>query len=329
MIDAGAHGRARMDRTQSTASITPDRVFSSSPGMSTSPPPVLPARVSALRDPVSQKRAKHATTKVEPAKTPLKSPRKRAEKHKDEAGEMESDDPAILLPRKRKRLNRHSVEPPSEDTKQDTPAKPAQSTSSSTLRLAPIFTRMARWSTAPSAQHEISTPVPQPQSTAEDKTVLNGRSVEVIVLSSDSESSDGDPPATSESPREAFIPPLTPSGLPCLIEAANRREAALEESLAAKARVEARKEELKDGKRVSRFLAREKTRTSGRMGVVLPFGMPFPAELEQKYDVSLASGVTAEADGANSSSRLPARKTSGGSSRSAKRTKHCSDEVAL
>jgi hypothetical protein len=146
-------------------------------------------------------------------------------------------------------------------------------------------------SSTPSGGQPSSARAPGHSDTSGNQAVLKVEDVEIIVISSDSESSDGDPPVTSESPREAVIPPLTPSGLPCLIEAANRREAALEESLAAKARVEARSEGLKDGKKVSRFLAREKTRTSGRMGVVLPFGMPFPAELEQKYDVSQAGEV--------------------------------------
>lgn len=75
-----------------------------------------------------------------------------------------------------------------------------------------------------------------------------------------------------------FFPPLTASGLPCLIEAASRRESALKEAEASKARAaEPRK---------GRLINREKTRMSKRLGVVSPFGLPIPGVVEYKYEVS-------------------------------------------
>lgn len=75
-----------------------------------------------------------------------------------------------------------------------------------------------------------------------------------------------------------FFPPFTASGLPCLIEAASRRESALQEAEASKARAaEPRK---------GRLISREKTRMSTRLGVVSPFGLPIPGVVEYKYEVS-------------------------------------------
>lgn len=88
------------------------------------------------------------------------------------------------------------------------------------------------------------------------------------------------PPQVSASPPRPppFFPPLTASGLPCLIEAASRRESALQEAKASKARAaEPRK---------GRLISWEKTRTSTRLGVVSPFGLPIPGVVEYKYEVS-------------------------------------------
>lgn len=85
----------------------------------------------------------------------------------------------------------------------------------------------------------------------------------------------GPPPLPLPPP---FFPPLTASGLPCLIEAASRRESALKEAEASKARAaEPRK---------GRLINREKTRMSKRLGVVSPFGLPIPGVVEYKYEVS-------------------------------------------
>jgi hypothetical protein len=75
---------------------------------------------------------------------------------------------------------------------------------------------------------------------------------------------------------------MTSSGLPCLVEAATRREDAIVESLAARAKVQA----VHEGKVVSRLVAREKTRGSTRIGLVAPFGMPLPPVVEYKSEVS-------------------------------------------
>ncbi|OWZ78774.1 hypothetical protein C365_02413 [Cryptococcus neoformans Bt85] len=89
------------------------------------------------------------------------------------------------------------------------------------------------------------------------------------------------PPQVSASPPRSppFFPPLTASGLPCLIEAASRRESALQEAKASKARAaEPRK---------GRLISWEKTRTSTRLGVVSPFGLPIPGVVEYKYEFTL------------------------------------------
>jgi hypothetical protein len=80
--------------------------------------------------------------------------------------------------------------------------------------------------------------------------------------------------------RTPFFPPLTASGLPILVEAASRREESIAEATASRDKVAAG--------RVGRLIAREKTRASTRLGLVSPFGMPFPAPVEWKSEVSPA-----------------------------------------
>jgi len=185
---------------------------------------------------------------------------------------MEADDPAILLPRKRKRHPMEMGHPPNP----------------SNLDLSAA--EIAPGSTAP--RHEsledvkpdmdgadILTPPPPEASSPEN-------SLSPFHNASPSSSRSSSPMDLHAYSRKIFYPPMTASGLPCLIDAANRRESEAEEALAAQARVQARQEGLKEGKKVSRFIAREKTRTSGRLGLGSPFGLPFPAILEQRADVS-------------------------------------------
>ncbi|ORY34604.1 hypothetical protein BCR39DRAFT_513576 [Naematelia encephala] len=73
-----------------------------------------------------------------------------------------------------------------------------------------------------------------------------------------------------------FFPPLTISGLPCLVEAASRRQDAQTERTLSAA-----------GKRSGRPLVREKTRTSGRLGTIAPFGLPVPPVVEWKSEFTL------------------------------------------
>lgn len=89
--------------------------------------------------------------------------------------------------------------------------------------------------------------------------------------------SSGTPPPAP--PRPALVPPQSASGLPYLLEAASRRETSIEETLSSQARVA-------QG-RTNRFIAREKTRASSRLGLVHPFGMPFPANVEWKSEFAI------------------------------------------
>ncbi|WVO15000.1 hypothetical protein L204_102643 [Cryptococcus depauperatus] len=89
------------------------------------------------------------------------------------------------------------------------------------------------------------------------------------------------PPLSSpqSSPRPISIHPVTLSGTPCLLEAASRRESALEEAEKCKALLS------KNGK--GRLMKYEKTRTSERLGAVNPFGMPLPGTIEYKSEFTL------------------------------------------
>lgn len=255
--------------------MTPDRITSSSPALSSSPPPaVLPARVSALREPNSQKRSRAVPTPTK--ETPTKPSRKRLAP-KPEYG-MEADDPAILLPRKRKR---HPMEMAGSRPVTSVPsavfhAKDSQQTVSAN---GPMLDTAAENLKTEIETGDHLTPPPPPSSHSKSLSPFHNASPS---------SSRSPSPSSDYQPRHRriFYPPMTASGLPCLIEAANKRELAAEESLAAQARVQARKEGLKEGKKVSRFIAREKTRTSGRLGLGMPFGLPFPAILEQRSEVS-------------------------------------------
>jgi hypothetical protein len=272
--------RPRTDRALS-ASTTPDRITSSSPALSPSPPPaVLPARVSALRDPNSQKRSRPVA--IAAKETPTKSPRRRSAP-KPEYG-MEADDPAILLPRKRKRhpmelAGPHAVHPPHIAAPPDLPLK-----SSAYQQVREPDTAGQEVKT----EMDTADPLTPPPSSSPE------RSLSPFHNASPSSSRSSSPSNTQNSrqyrysqPRKIFYPPTTASGLPCLIEAAKKREEAIAEALAQQAKILARKEGLKEGKKVSRFIAREKTRTSGRLGLGLPFGLPFPAILEVRAEVRL------------------------------------------
>ncbi|KAK4689888.1 hypothetical protein P7C73_g248, partial [Tremellales sp. Uapishka_1] len=93
-----------------------------------------------------------------------------------------------------------------------------------------------------------------------------------------------------------FYPPLTQSGLPCLIEAASRRQSAIEEADAARQKIELAK---KSGTPTSKFIPREKTRESTRLSKILPFGMGLPPIVEWKSEFSISDeedfwGIIAE-----------------------------------
>lgn len=224
-----------------------------SPRHTPSPPPVLPARVTALREPNSQKRSRAASS-PSARETP---PKPTAPKPAAKQMESEYDDPSILLPRKRKR-----------------PVLPLQPPVYTQTKL--NFVKIEPKVPSPSL---VKSPSPQaPESSSRSSERDPDR------FSTLSDSSRTSPTASASA--EPIHAPVTMSGLPCLIEAACRREAAIEEAEAARAKVEARKEASNGGEKVSRILAREKTRTSGRLGLVLPFGMPFPPVLEWKSEVS-------------------------------------------
>lgn len=243
-VGATDHRQNNRAASISASTPTPERTIESSPRLSSSPAPVLPARVTALRDPASQRKSRTSTSSRE-------SPRQAAPpKPAKEELVSEYDDPSILLPRKRKRPSNSQPKLYTQTTLSFVKIESKSMPIDSEISLEPQNV------TAPNAQ------------------------------------SDGDPPLStlSRSPSlsvEPFQPPSTVSGLPCLIEAAARREAAIEEAEAARAKVEARMIASQGGEKVSRIRAREKTRTSGRLGTVLPFGLPFPPVLEWKSEVSV------------------------------------------
>jgi len=74
-----------------------------------------------------------------------------------------------------------------------------------------------------------------------------------------------------------FYPPLTISGQPVLVEAASRRESAVVETDASRHKIAIASP--------SRYIAREKTRSSSSLGMVAPFGMPLPSVVEYKSEV--------------------------------------------
>jgi len=82
--------------------------------------------------------------------------------------------------------------------------------------------------------------------------------------------------------------PVTISGLPVLVEAASRRQSALAETDASREKVAA--------PRPGRLIAHEKTRSSSRLGLVAPFGMPLPPVVEYKSEVRRASCPDVKAD---------------------------------
>lgn len=73
--------------------------------------------------------------------------------------------------------------------------------------------------------------------------------------------------------------------MPCLVEAAQKRESAILEALAAKAKVDAAAPRAPGSRRPR--IAREKTRESSRLSSATPFGMPIPPPVENKTEVSL------------------------------------------
>ncbi|WOO82162.1 uncharacterized protein LOC62_04G005664 [Vanrija pseudolonga] len=96
-------------------------------------------------------------------------------------------------------------------------------------------------------------------------------------------------PPSPRQTRPRFVPPQTASGLPCLIEAAQRREKAIEEAIAANAKVEAAAKAKIEGKVLpGRLIARKKTRESTRITQATPFGLPMPASLDTKSEFSLS-----------------------------------------
>ncbi|RSH81250.1 uncharacterized protein EHS24_008687 [Apiotrichum porosum] len=95
------------------------------------------------------------------------------------------------------------------------------------------------------------------------------------------------PAAPTPSPkRPRYVAPSTPSGVPCLIEAAQKRESAILEALAAKAKVDAAAPRAPGSRRPR--IAREKTRESSRLSSATPFGMPIPPPVENKTEFSLS-----------------------------------------
>ncbi|ODO03565.1 hypothetical protein L198_02413 [Cryptococcus wingfieldii CBS 7118] len=90
-----------------------------------------------------------------------------------------------------------------------------------------------------------------------------------------------EPPALSVLPtaEPLFVPPLTASGMPVLVEAASRRELAIKEQEESKSRSGAPRE--------GRLIKYEKTRISRRLDLVSPFGMPVPGVVEYKSEFTL------------------------------------------
>ncbi|WVQ84445.1 hypothetical protein IAT38_006597 [Cryptococcus sp. DSM 104549] len=84
----------------------------------------------------------------------------------------------------------------------------------------------------------------------------------------------------ASSPSTPFYPPMTLSGLPCLVEAASRRETSLEDAALANVRSA-------DRTRKGRSAPLEKTRASRRLEMTSPFGLPVPGVVECKSEFTL------------------------------------------
>lgn len=234
------------------------------PSPSVSPPPnaVLPARVSALRDPSS-------------------SSRKRASTPSSLAKELNGTPPARASRQTRSGNRKRSAEETragAEEAADRTPTRSSRASRGSHL--------------APKRKHLLEHVEPAALSIDSDSALGP------VTLSPGRELEDADAPADPSAPTPPlpylaassvatpspsrsvtpFIPPDTLSGLPVLLEAASRREASEAETIESKARFAAG--------RIGRLLVREKTRASGRLGLVSPFGMGMPVAVEWKSEVS-------------------------------------------
>lgn len=223
------------------------------PSPSVSPPPpaaAVPARVSALRDnaPASAGSGRKRGSGLKLAKhTPGRAPPGRKRVRNEEDGSAPAGDSPL------------SEEEEVDMVDAPTPSKPPKA--ARTYKRKSVLMP----STAPDLKTD-TTPAEADRAQAPPSPSL-----------SPSTSRPRSPPLRPARP--AFVPPQNASGLPYLVEAASRRETSIEETLTSQARVA-------QG-RTNRFIAREKTRASSRLGLVHPFGMPFPANVEWKSEFAI------------------------------------------
>lgn len=216
--EGGADTRIRQKRAESmTPTLTPSRASGSADVEEDEEelgPPIVNARIAALKDPVSRSSRSASTPTAAYRSQPY-------------------DERVSTSTRRKRKLE--TLEPPDQV---DSPNRPARRRNSATKQA------------GKAVKHDI-VPVDLTHSSA----------------------------ATDRRTRHhsPFFPPLTGSRQAVLVEAASRRESASAETDASREKV------ITPGS--NRTSSRDKTRTSSRLGLVAPFGMPLPPVVEFKSEV--------------------------------------------
>lgn len=268
----------RTDRANSTiaSTPTPERVLDDSSSLSSSPAPVLPARVSALREPTSSKRARPSPVRTSsPVRTYTPRKSRAVEDHPPEVG-SEYDDPSILLPRKRRRTTLPAIAEP-EANAQIVGKIVNTRVKRISLRVASLIN--GDGDAAPTAEDAPSirplSPVP-----AESDPAL------VLV-----------PSSSPGQPDRASLSPLTSIDKTSPVKYTKRKpqtSPTKTKSKEPKARPTTRRTSLaakseKGEKATARPPPKERTRSSDRLVSALPFGLPCPPVVEVKEDFSITN----------------------------------------
>ncbi|KAK8849781.1 hypothetical protein IAR55_005117 [Kwoniella newhampshirensis] len=248
---------------------TPSRASAS---MSLTPPPaILPARVAALRDTStsSTKRKRRSSGAASGGQVEVDSPNQKTKavdssraspsapakepktygkgrsisKHKDDGVDGEREEESAMQENADQSSHRRGRSRPARSSQPS--ILPASNTKPATL---------------------ISSAQPNSQPVSQSKSIPIPTRPLVIV--------------ETVEPRPALIPPVASTGVPCLIEAATRRELVQGESVISKQRSEI--------SRIGKLIVREKTRASRRLEEVHPFGLPVPSVVESKSEFTLS-----------------------------------------
>ncbi|WWD20411.1 hypothetical protein CI109_104887 [Kwoniella shandongensis] len=245
---------------------TPSRASQS---MSLTPPPIiLPARVAALRDTstASAKRKRRSTGGIAGDAAEEDSPSR-----KTRTVEMSRASPKALGKEvktygKRKRSESRVVEEEEQEEDESQEEQDSEETQNRRGRSRPPAGAQAPPASSPQDSSSRLRLSAQQQSTL-IQTTLNFAPTPVTAIS-------------QSRPLPPPPPTITSTAVPCLIEAAARRETSQDETAISKQRAES--------PRNGRLIAREKTRASRRLEVVHPFGLPVPSVVEYKSEFTLS-----------------------------------------